>query len=77
MLSLNRVQDETNDVRMPYTTDDVTFKKISSLMMQMTTTDGSISLRWDGNFRIYIQIDPMLKSRVSFWYKHNNDLDRG
>lgn len=66
-MSKSRIVDEHLDVTsFPYTSDEVTFRQVTSQLMEMTSENG-VRIQWDGGFRIYITLHPSLKSRVSYW----------
>ena len=65
LMSKTRVLVDNVDVMLPHTSaDGLTFKQASSQMIEMSSDNG-ISLQWDGNYRIYLKLDPVYKHKVS------------
>nr|XP_026693636.1 LOW QUALITY PROTEIN: von Willebrand factor-like [Ciona intestinalis] len=54
---------DENDVTLPYTHGDISIMRLSSMMVQVKTSNG-IEVDWDGEMRLYIRLDPLWRNRV-------------
>ncbi len=61
----DKVQENGRDVTLPFAAGELRFRRASSLVLELVSQDGGLALRWDGQYRIYVTLDPSYKNHVS------------
>ena len=64
LLSKSRLMVDNNEVLVPHKSSSLSFDLVSSMLVQMSTSDGKIKLQWDGEYRVYLTLHPSFKTHV-------------